>query len=117
MYVYDVRISGKGFAPSKSLILSDYNVEDSNDAGWINRSGKVIEDGHLRIKGDGILELCKIAETIKNTDPNVTEIQFWLGRFYKDQCNLEFSSDELKYMSELNGILCVSCYQDDEIED
>jgi hypothetical protein len=90
---YYVVLSGNGFNPSELLFLSNCRVNNSENSGWINRSGKTMEHGYLQIDGDGIIELCEIAKRVIDVDPSVTEVQLWLARYHKSQCNLEFERE------------------------
>lgn len=40
------------------------------------------------------------------------EISLWVLYWYRNQCNLEFTPDQLKFISQNNIALCISCWEE-----
>lgn len=109
MFNYLLTLSGSNFYPSKLNSISKLKVTIRKDVGEINNIGRKIELGYICIEGESIEELNLIALEVKAETTAISEIEFSVIRYYDDQCNLEFSSEELNMISNLNAHLSISC--------
>lgn len=109
MFSYLVTLSGAHFYPSQLSKLSKLDVTTRKDYGETSKSGRKVESGYISIEANSIQELHAVVMGIKEEESNITEIEFNVIRYYEEQCNLEFSANELKLITDLNAHLCISC--------
>lgn len=93
--------------------------ECSNDQNYQYRI--VDGDDPLDIEEDYVLEhylnlLEKHKESLLRIDDKHT-ITLWMTYEYDDQCNMEFPTEHVRRMADLNVYLCISAYQYDEGQD
>ena len=55
-------------------------------------------------------------DQLKDAGVDFKDSEIWMTYFYFAQCNMEFDSVLLERMGRLGLKLCVSCYQDDDLE-
>jgi len=117
MYKYWIIFTGQYFFPRSLSIINHHYVDKIFEPGEY-RKGKLEKSklnnpynyGYLRIKGESLVELLLFAMKIKeqcvdSVDEVVVEVLY----YYENQCNLEFSIDELKMIAEMGAVLTVSC--------
>lgn len=124
-----VLFKGEEFSPKKAEEQTGISLRDKLE------SGDIAERGPYKGKpipyGKGILEVPeeipygqRIMWLVKVLEPSLEIIyglgaeptQIYAGYFYKDQCNFEFTPQEIHAISKLNIEFGISCYDvsDDE---
>ena len=124
-----VLFRGEGFSPIKAEEKTGVFLRDKLEVGDISKRGPY--RGKPTPYGSGVLEvpaeipyghrimwLVNVLEgkleTIYNLGAEPTQI--YAGYYYKDQCNFEFTPQEIQAISKLNIEFGISCYDvsDDE---
>ena len=130
----EVRLSvlfkGEGFSPKKAEEETGISLRDKLEVGDIAERG--LHKGKPIPYGRGVLEVPKeipygqrIMWLVDLLEPSLERIyalgaeptQIYAGYFYKDQCNFEFTRQEIQAISKLNVKFGISCYDvsdDDE---
>jgi len=115
-YSFAMSLRGEAFYPSELDVVVDANLETllSLDPGSTSKSGRVLSNGVLHIKGDSIDALYRFAKRVLENAVGVTAVEFDVARFFSGQCNLEISATEIAQISELGGDLSISCYDNED---
>lgn len=108
---------GESFYPKRLEQLSGMkltNKEEKNSiATYGGYSGKNVSQGSAMIESDDLDwildQLSKNIEFIRQS--GVTDIMLTVTLAYTDQCNWEFSSQQLRIMADLEIPLAISCYR------
>lgn len=111
MFLYTSSLSGINLSPSSIPFVSELNITYMIERGEENKAGRVQEHGHITIQADGIKELIDVINKIKKiTGPNIIdEVEIDIVYFYTNQCNLEFSKQELELILSVDANLNISC--------
>lgn len=100
------------FLNSPQLEIVDYHcIGDVAKAG--RKKGEILNYGHICFESKGedfdkfVKELHQVKDLVTESDCEQRVVYLYLE--YQNQCNWEFNPTTLRYMSELNMILAVSC--------
>lgn len=118
-----ILFQGETFSPKMAEEITGFNFEDKNEAGDVATRGRykgkalpygsarLIPPKHIQIH-DKILWLAKalngkidLLQAMGADEPYI-----YIGYFYKNQCNLSLSKEELVAIAQLNIEFCFSCY-------
>jgi len=118
-----ISFQGENFSPKKAMEITGLNFIETNEPGDIGERGryknKPTPFGYGRLEPpenipneDRILwlanELNGKLEALY--DLGSDEPHFYIGYFYKNQCNCELTKEELAAISKLGIAFCFSCY-------
>lgn len=111
--IYKLQIKSSSIEKTEKLsnLLS---IKESKISGfsWILEKVDDFKGEYFDIIDYYIKILIKNSNLFKSSEFNNTEITLWILYEYKNQCNLEFSSVDLKKISDLGIHLCISCWEE-----
>ena len=118
-----ILFQGETFSPKLAEEITGFDFEDKNEVGDIGTrgryKGKAIPYGSAQITPPKHIEMHdRILWLAKALDGKVDQFQamgsdepyIYIGYFYKNQCNLSLSKEELAAIAKLNIEFCFSCY-------
>lgn len=119
---FDCTISGVNFDPIPFLGFPQFKILEEHCSGDLAKNGRlkgeILDFGYICFSSKDkdfdkfVKGLYQIKGLFNRSEYELFVVRLVLG--YQNQCNWEFSSDTLKYMSELNSTLAISCYQEDD---
>ena len=124
-----IRFSGENFSPLQAEKKTGLALSKKNEAGEMGVRGKY--KGLPIPYGSGNLEppptvennakILWLASALESTlnkfiQCGAEKPYLYVGYFYKDQCNLTLTKDELAAIAKLNIDFCFSCYENSEQE-
>jgi len=115
MYRYSLSLSGENFYPKKLEPLIELNIEDCFEPG--DKKIKIqgtFKYGYIRLGDKNLLTLLdKSLSIYENYKKDIDEVIVDVIYFYKGQCNLEFSTEEIRAISSFDACLTISCDSDE----
>ena len=124
-----INFSGEHFSPSRAEKETGLVLSKKNEAGEIGVRGKYkgipIPYGSGNLEPPLTLEndakILWLASTLESTISKFTQCgaekpYLYVGYFYKDQCNLTLTKEELAAIAKLGIDFCFSCYENSEQE-
>ncbi|WP_028877003.1 hypothetical protein [Teredinibacter turnerae] len=124
-----VLFKGERFSPKKAEEETGISLRDKLEVGDVAKSGPY--KGKPMPYGKGVLEVPEeipygqrimwLVDALATCLDKMYELgaeptQIYAGYFYKDQCNFEFTSQEIQAISKLSIELGISCYDVSEDE-
>jgi hypothetical protein len=109
-YYYSLRINFIDKSIYDSLTKSFGEGREMADGSWGIEIQKGNEDNFDFIRHFTELLESK-AEVLKSLSVSTNDISLWLLYEYENQCNLEFSPDQLSGLASKKIALCISCWE------
>lgn len=121
-----LEMNGETFSPSEARLLTGLSFTRMNDPGGIGTRGRYkgmpVPYGMCALEVPADIPAAKrLTWLLDAALPHMgtlrrlgaTEMYVSIGYFWRDQCNLAYSSEELTKLARLGIDLCVSCYEEE----
>jgi len=118
-----IKLQGADFSPSTLSADLAIDFNDQNEKGDLAKYGRYAESGYpfgwanivAPESVDQFDSIYYLAKLVRDARPlfdkhGIDDRYLYVGYFYEDQCNFEFSEEEINMISEAGLSFGISCY-------
>ncbi|MAI37191.1 MULTISPECIES: hypothetical protein [unclassified Alteromonas] len=114
MFEYTISFKGKNFDAVNCFATTKLHVEKVFNAGETKQKIAGNYDfGYLRLSGEDLASMLEeVSDLYTQHKGYIDEVEVEVTYFYGNQCNLEFSKNEIDALNKLEANLSITCVKE-----